>query len=149
MCGINPYSRALNFKQVWYSDHGNVPNDQMVCYLDQHLNSDQKVCYSGHRLQDWWPEYSGDVNSRYRIANWDLKSEHSKSGNIWNPDFLKVGFQMVPTIQKSEKIPNLVYSRGSKTELGKPNAILIRNILKVGNRTLWFRTVDRNKKTGD
>ena len=25
----------------------------------------------------------------------DLKSDHSKSGNIWNRDFLKVGFQMV------------------------------------------------------
>ena len=25
----------------------------------------------------------------------DLKSDHLKSGNIWNPDFLKVGFQMV------------------------------------------------------
>ena len=26
----------------------------------------------------------------------DLKSYHLKYGNIWNPDFLKVGFQMVP-----------------------------------------------------
>ena len=25
----------------------------------------------------------------------DLKSDHLKSGNIWNSDFLKVGFQMV------------------------------------------------------
>ena len=25
----------------------------------------------------------------------DPKSDHSKSGNIWNPDFLKVGLQMV------------------------------------------------------
>ena len=25
----------------------------------------------------------------------DLKSDHLKSGNIWNPDFLKVRFQMV------------------------------------------------------
>ena len=24
-----------------------------------------------------------------------LKSDHLKSWNIWNPDFLKVGFQMV------------------------------------------------------
>ena len=31
-----------------------------------------------------WNKYSGD-----------LKSDHLKSGNIWNTDFLKVGFQMV------------------------------------------------------
>ena len=40
----------------------------------------------------------------------------------------------------------LQYSRGSKTELRKPNAILIQNVLKVGNQMFQFRRVDRNKK---
>ena len=35
--------------------------------------------------------------------SWDLNFDHSKSGNIQNPVFLKVGFQMVPTIPKLEK----------------------------------------------
>ena len=37
------------------------------------------------------------------------------------------------------------YSRGSKTELGKPNAILIQNLLKVRNRMFRFRPFHRSK----
>ena len=40
----------------------------------------------------------------------DLKSDHSKSGNIQNMDFLRVGYQMVPTMQKPEKMADLVYT---------------------------------------
>ena len=34
-------------------------------------------------------------NCNFRTYSGDLKSNHLKSGNILNPDFLKVGFQMV------------------------------------------------------
>ena len=51
--------------------------------LSQYLNNS----YSSASTNVLWHDlvtYSGD-----------LKSDHLKSGNIWNPDFLKVGFQMV------------------------------------------------------
>ena len=35
------------------------------------------------------------VGNEHIYYSGDLKSDHLKSGNIWNPDFLKVGFQMV------------------------------------------------------
>ena len=37
------------------------------------------------------------------------------------------------------------YSLGLKTEIWKPNAILLRNFLKVGNGMFRFWTLDRSK----
>ena len=47
----------------------------------------------------------------------DLKSDHLKFGNVWNPDFLKVVFQMVP------------FSNGWALAMA---AITILNYLKTG-----------------
>ena len=38
------------------------------------------------------PNFIFEIVSNY---SGDLKSDHLKSGNIWNPDFLKLGFQIV------------------------------------------------------
>ena len=39
-------------------------------------------------------ETSGSTEKKFNYS-WDLKSDFSKFGNIHNPDFLKIGFQMV------------------------------------------------------
>ena len=46
----------------------------------------RKVRYALIPLGDLWPI----------LYSWDQKSDHSKSRNIQIPDFLKVGFKMVP-----------------------------------------------------
>ena len=39
--------------------------------------------------------YRKDTECSISQSSGDLKSGHSKSGNIWNPDWLKIRFQMV------------------------------------------------------
>ena len=65
---------------------------QIPAILSQHRVTSQPCVLAGT---------SDPKNSA--IYSGDLKYDHSKSGNIRNPDFLKVRFQMVRTVCRPKK----------------------------------------------